>query len=61
MTDLIFIYLFRLAASKCFYLCKLGVTHVLNAAEGRKEKNGTVDTNKVEERALVWKLTALSI
>ena len=39
--------LHRLAASKCFYLCKLGVTHVLNAAEGRKEKNGTVDTSKV--------------
>jgi len=37
----------RLAASNRYYLCKLGVTHVLNAAEGRREKNGTVDTNKV--------------
>jgi len=36
----------RLAASNRFYLGKLGVTHVLNAAEGRREKNGTVDTNK---------------
>ena len=25
---------------------KLGVTHVLNAAEGKREKSGTVDTNK---------------
>jgi len=36
----------RLAASNRYYLCKLGVTHVLNAAEGKREKNGTVDTNK---------------
>ena len=50
--------LHRLAASKCFYLCKLGVTHVLNAAEGRKEKNGTVDTSKVfnNEQRYVYKL-----
>jgi len=30
------------AACNRYYLCKLGVTHVLNAAEG--QKNGTVDT-----------------
>jgi len=32
------------AACNRFYLCKLGVTHVLNAAEG--QRNGTVDTSK---------------
>ena len=37
----------RLAASNRYYLCKLGVTHVLNAAEGKREKNGTVDTSQV--------------
>ena len=35
-----------MAASNRFYLVKLGVTHVLNAAEGKREKSGTVDTNK---------------
>ena len=38
----------RGAAYNRFYLHKLGVTHVLNAAEGNK--NGTVDTNKVRNR-----------
>jgi len=32
------------AACNRYYLCKLGVTHVLNAAEGHS--NGTVDTDK---------------
>lgn len=36
----------RSAANNRFYLCKLGITHVLNAAEGKKN-NGTVDTCQV--------------
>ena len=37
--------IFRGAACNRYYLNKLGVTHVLNAAEG--QRNGTVDTDKV--------------
>ena len=39
------VYNCRGAACNRYYLCKLGVTHVLNAAEGHS--NGTVDTDKV--------------
>ena len=35
----------RGAAQNRCYLSKLGVTHVLNTAEGKR--NGTVDTNQV--------------
>ena len=38
----------RGAACNRYYLSKLGVTHVLNAAEG--QRNGTVDTDKVREK-----------
>ena len=36
--------LFRAAAKNTFYLKKVGVTHVLNTAEG--QTSGTVDTNE---------------
>ena len=36
---------FRSAARNTFYLKKVGVTHVLNTAEG--QTSGTVDTNQV--------------
>ena len=35
---------FRSAAKNAFYLTKIGVTHVLNTAEGKKV--GLVDTNE---------------
>ena len=39
------VYLRRGAARNTFYLKRLGVTHVLNTAEGNR--NGTVNTNQV--------------
>jgi len=38
----------KLAASNRYYLSKLGVTHVLNAAEGHNNRKGYVDTTKVK-------------
>ena len=38
-------HVFRGAARNTFYLKRLGVTHVLNTAEGNR--NGTVNTNQV--------------
>ena len=37
----------REAALNHKFLQTTQITHVLNAAEGKREKNGTVDTNKV--------------
>ena len=42
---MILVYLRRGAARNTFYLKRLGVTHVLNTAEGNR--NGTVNTNQV--------------
>jgi len=36
----------KLAACNRYYLSKLGVTHVLNAAEGNHNRNGYVDTSQ---------------
>ena len=44
MISLIAMYFYRAAARNTFYLKKLGVTHVLNSAEGSVV--GAVDTNQ---------------
>jgi hypothetical protein len=45
-------YCCRGAAKNTFYLKKVGVTHVLNTAEGQRQ--GTVDTSQVEGSPLVY-------